>query len=82
MRMKRSYYKSHLSDFPQGSAVPADLRGASATTAFINADNGSNWYFQGGSDTRWDDDDLSRLKDIPGTAFQVVKSAARIKTSC
>lgn len=39
---------------------------------FIVADNGSNWYFQGAPDPRWDDDDLGQLKDIPGTAFEVV----------
>jgi hypothetical protein len=38
----------------------------------IVADNGSNWFFQGAPDPRWDDDDLEQLKDIPGTAFEVV----------
>ncbi|MGE3587162.1 MAG: hypothetical protein AB7L17_05525 [Ilumatobacteraceae bacterium] len=41
---------------------------------FIVADNGSNWYFQGASDPRWDDDDLEQLKSIPGSAFEVVYS--------
>jgi hypothetical protein len=44
----------------------------------INADNGSNWYFQGSSDPRWDDDNLSQLKEIPGSAFEVVRSAADV----
>jgi hypothetical protein len=44
----------------------------------IVADNGSNWYFSGSSDRRWDDENLNQLKQIPGRAFQVVKSAARI----
>jgi hypothetical protein len=38
----------------------------------IVADNGSNWFFQGAPDPRWDDDDLGQLKAIPGTAFDVV----------
>jgi hypothetical protein len=38
----------------------------------IVADNGSNWFFQGGTDPRWNDDDLSQLKAIPGSAFEVV----------
>jgi len=38
----------------------------------IVADNGSNWYFQGATDPRWDDDDLGQLKDVPGTWFEVV----------
>ncbi len=41
----------------------------------IVADNGSNWFFSGSSDRRWDDDDLNQLKRIPGRAFEVVKSA-------
>ncbi|MDX6583630.1 MAG: hypothetical protein QOI10_2814 [Solirubrobacterales bacterium] len=43
---------------------------------FFNADNGSNWYFQGSSDPRWDDDSLNQLKEIPGSAFEVVRSQA------
>ncbi|MGB7684647.1 MAG: hypothetical protein WBL45_02560 [Solirubrobacterales bacterium] len=42
----------------------------------IVADNGSNWYFSGSSDRRWDDENLDQLKRIPGRAFEVVKSAA------
>jgi hypothetical protein len=44
----------------------------------IVADNGSNWFFSGSSDRRWDDENLNQLKRIPGGAFEVVKSAARI----
>ena len=44
----------------------------------IVADNGSNWFFSGTSDKRWDDDDLSQLKQIPGRAFEVVKSRASV----
>jgi hypothetical protein len=42
----------------------------------IVADNGSNWYISGSSDRRWDDDNLNQLKQIPGSAFEVVASAA------
>jgi hypothetical protein len=38
----------------------------------IVADNGSNWFFQGASDPRWDDNDLDQLKSVPGSAFEVV----------
>jgi hypothetical protein len=44
----------------------------------IVADNGSNWYFSGSSDRRWNDENLDQLKRIPGSAFQVVKSAAAV----
>jgi hypothetical protein len=45
---------------------------------FIVADNGSNWFFSGTSDHRWDDGNLNQLKSIPGSAFEVVRSEASI----
>src|SRR3954454_12967720 len=45
----------------------------------IVADNGSNWYISGTSDRRWDDEDLDALKGIPGSAFEVVRSAAPVR---
>jgi hypothetical protein len=45
----------------------------------IVADNGSNWFFSGTSDRRWDDEDLSQLKQIPGSAFEVVRSQAAVQ---
>ena len=45
----------------------------------IVADNGSNWFFSGSSDRRWDDENLNQLKRIPGRAFEVVRSAARAR---
>jgi len=45
---------------------------------FLNADNGSNWFFSGTSDHRWNDENLNQLKSIPGSAFQVVRSAALV----
>ncbi len=42
----------------------------------IVADNGSNWYISGNIDRRWDDENLNQLKRIPGSAFEVVASAA------
>jgi hypothetical protein len=44
----------------------------------IVADNGSNWYISGTSDRRWDDGELDALKAIPGSAFEVVRSAAAV----
>lgn len=38
------------------------------------ADNGSNWYISGATDSRWDDEDLEQLKTVPGSAFEVVQS--------
>jgi hypothetical protein len=38
----------------------------------IVADNGSDWYFTGAADPRWDDEDLNQLKLVPGSAFEAV----------
>jgi hypothetical protein len=54
------------------------IAGAMKRYGLIVADNGSNWYFSGASDRRWDDGNLNQLKRIPGSAFEVVKSAAAI----
>jgi hypothetical protein len=36
------------------------------------ADNGSSWYITGAPDPRWNDTDLDQLKQVPGSAFEVV----------
>jgi hypothetical protein len=36
------------------------------------ADNGSFWYFQGTSDTRWRNATLDELKKVPASAFEAV----------
>ena len=40
----------------------------------VLADNGSPWYFQGTSDTRWQSAMLDELKRIPATAFEAVNA--------
>jgi hypothetical protein len=42
------------------------------------ADNGSNWYITGATDTRWNDDDLNQLKTVPGSAFEAVDTGPLI----
>jgi hypothetical protein len=37
------------------------------------ADNGSNWYFSGAPDPRWNDNELNTLKTIKGSNFEVVQ---------
>ncbi|HEY7410483.1 MAG TPA: hypothetical protein VII13_07085 [Vicinamibacteria bacterium] len=37
------------------------------------ADNGSDWFITGETNTRWDDADLAQLKTVPGSAFEVVR---------
>lgn len=40
------------------------------------ADNGSNWFVSGGTETGWNDTELNTLKSVPGSAFEVVNSGA------
>ncbi|HEY2333426.1 MAG TPA: hypothetical protein VGH58_00260 [Solirubrobacterales bacterium] len=70
LRLKAGY---GLGGFSGGARVIAE---ALKRYGMIVADNGSNWYFSGSSDRRWDDETLDQLKGIPGSAFQVVRSAA------
>ena len=60
------------------SGAAKTIAGAMKRYGLIVADNGSNWYFSGSSDKRWDDGNLDQLKRIPGSAFEVVKSAAGV----
>jgi hypothetical protein len=71
LRLRAGY---GLGRFSGGARVIAE---AMKRYGLIVADNGSNWYLSGSSDRRWDDENLDQLKRIPGSAFQVVKSAAR-----
>ena len=70
MRLRSDY---DLSGFTGGASVIAQ---AMKTYGMIVADNGSDWYFSGSSDPRWDDENLNQLKAIPGSAFEVVRSQA------
>lgn len=66
LRLRASYDTSRLTG--QAKVIAEALK----RYGFLVADNGSNWFFQGATDPRWDDDDLNQLKSIPGTAFEVV----------
>jgi hypothetical protein len=59
-----------------------DISGYSATDkvilqalkdyGMIVADNGSSWYLSGAPSSRWDDNDLHALNNVPGSAFEAV----------
>jgi hypothetical protein len=68
--------------YPLGAMGTAARAIAAAMKEYglIVADNGSNWYISGTSDRRWDDEELDALKAIPGSAFEVVRSAARARS--
>jgi hypothetical protein len=70
MRLSAGY---DLSSLTGGARVIAE---AMKAYGMIVADNGSDWYFSGSSDPRWDDENLNQLKQIPGSAFEVVRSQA------
>jgi hypothetical protein len=40
------------------------------------ADNGSNWFISGSTDSRWNDDDLNQMKTVPGSAFEVIDTGS------
>ena len=71
LRLKAGY---GLGGFSGGARVIAE---ALKRYGMIVADNGSNWFFGGSSDRRWDDENLDQLKRIPGSAFQVVQERRR-----
>ena len=71
IRMKASYDISHITGQAYVIAV------AMKTYGMFVADNGSNWYFQGQGGRQsscWNDNDLDQLKNVPNTAFEVVKT--------
>ena len=43
------------------------------------ADNGSDWYISGATDSRWNDTELNQLKTVPASAFEVVQGGPIIR---
>lgn len=69
LRMKASY---DISDLTGQALVIAQ---ALKKYGMLVADNGSNWFISGETNpTCWNDDELNQLKDVPGTAFEVIVS--------
>lgn len=67
LRMKAGY---NISGFtPRVRSILAALK----KYGMMVADNGTDWYLNGIPDGRWDDDELvSQLAQVPGSAFEVV----------
>ncbi|HTJ46161.1 MAG TPA: hypothetical protein VL463_28850 [Kofleriaceae bacterium] len=76
LRLKASACPGLLSG--AGSAHPQSkvIVQALCTYGMILADNGSNFYISGTTDPRWDDEDLSYLKTIPGADFEAIETGA------
>jgi hypothetical protein len=68
VRLKASF---DISGYPRDAQV---ILTAMKKYGLIVADNGSNWYFGGATDARWNDDELNPLKNVPGSAFEAVQS--------
>lgn len=64
--------KANFDITPFPAHVQVILRALKKHGMFV-ADNGSNWYISGSPDSRWDDDELSTLRNVKGADFEVVK---------
>lgn len=67
LRLKANF---DISAYPTQSKV---ILTALKNYGMIMADNGSNLFMIGAPDDRWNNDDLQKLKQVPASAFEVVK---------
>ncbi len=67
VRLKQDF---DISGFPAHAQVVLQ---AMKTYGMIMADNGSNWYVSGVSDTRWDPAIFDAFRQVHGSDFEVVK---------
>ncbi len=67
VRLKASF---DISGYPAQARVVLQ---ALKTYGMIVADNGSNWFISGTPDRRWNDEAVNTLKQVPGSAFEVVR---------
>ena len=69
-RLKASFDESSYS--PAARTILVALK----RYGIILADNGSNWFITGASDSRWNDDMLSELKRVKGADFEAVDASS------
>lgn len=67
VRLKASY------DITKFSPAMQVILRAMKKYGMLLADNGSNWYVSGAPDPRWNDDELSTLRSLKGSDFEVVR---------
>ena len=67
LRLKAGY---NISGFSANLQV---ILSAMKTYGLIMADNGSAMYISGAPDSRWDNDDLHNLGQVPASAFEVIQ---------
>jgi hypothetical protein len=68
VRLKASY------DLSRFSGGPLVILAALKRYGMFLADNGSDWFITGETNTAWSDADLERLKGVPASAFEVVQT--------
>lgn len=76
VRLKADFDLSHYS----GDALA--ILTAMKKYGMILADNGSNWYFTGETNTSWNDNVLNQIKSVPASAFEVVETGPVITGYC
>lgn len=77
VRLKASYDISHF------NRTATIVLTAMKTYGMFVADNGSNWFFQGEGGSAaacWNDRELDALKNVPGSAFEVVKTGPILRS--
>ncbi len=67
VRLRADY---DITSFPQEVQV---ILVALKRYGMLLADNGSAWFISGAPDPRWSDDNLSALKRVPSSAFEVTR---------
>lgn len=58
------------------TSFPAEVRvilAALKRYGMFLADNGSGWFISGAPDARWDDEALATLRQVPSSAFEVIR---------
>jgi len=73
VRLKASYDLSRFTGASRAVLVALQRYG------MIVADNGSDWYVSGATDSRWNDTELDQLKSVPAGAFEVVQAGPIIR---
>ncbi len=66
LRLKANFNDSNFTGYAKVIATAIKRYG------IILADNGSNWYISGETNTSWPDSDINQLKQITGNDFEVV----------
>jgi hypothetical protein len=76
MRLNAGWFAANAGSFTGPARVVLNALRRYGT---IVADNGSNFFITGSTDRRWEDENLNQLKNVPGTAFEVVDTGEPIR---